>query len=345
VTYDVHTAPSAEEALEQLKETPFDIVLLDYKLPGMNGIELLGIIRDLNPDTHVVMMTAYASLETAVTATKKGAFDFLAKPFTPEELRAAVRAATRGSILLAQAKRMAEEKRRMRFEFLSVLSHELKAPIGAVEGYLELIRSGHVKDDATLQRVVERSLVRLTGMRKLIFDLLDLTRIEAGTRTRNLLANDIVDIAKGAVELVETVAADRGIAIDVSAEGGSRFVVDRSEIEIILNNLVSNAVKYNRDNGRVVIAISGTSCALTIRVSDTGIGLSKDECDRLFGEFVRIKNAKTRGIEGSGLGLSTIRKVARLYGGDAAVDSEPDVGTTFTITLHPEPAEVTRESN
>jgi signal transduction histidine kinase len=114
---------------------------------------------------------------------------------------------------------------------------------------------------------------------------------------------------------------------------------DRGELEIVLNNLLSNAVKYNRDGGSVTIEIDQDDQSVTLRVADTGIGMTEEEAARLFGDFVRIKNEKTRAILGSGLGLSTVRKLARLYGGDVSVTSRPDVGSTFTVTLkkHPNP--------
>ncbi|MBN2342892.1 MAG: response regulator [Deltaproteobacteria bacterium] len=333
VSYELDLASSGEEAVEKLTAGKYDILLLDYKLPEMNGIEVLGEAKNLHPDLLVVMMTAYASLDIAVSATKKGAFDFLAKPFTPQELRATIRYATKNLILQRQARKLAEEKRRVRFEFISVLSHELKAPIGAVEGYLELFRSGSIKDAETQERIIERSLARLTGMRKLIFDLLDLTRIEAGTKTRNLEEVSLGELVENALELVEVSARDRGISLHFSKEEKFRFVGDRSELEIVINNLVSNAVKYNRDNGEVFVRISKDAKRYQIEVEDTGIGMSEKELGKLFGEFVRMKNDKTRHIEGSGLGLSTVKKIVQLYNGDIRAISEWDKGTTFTVEL------------
>ena len=103
---------------------------------------------------------------------------------------------------------------------------------------------------------------------------------------------------------------------------------------MILNNLVSNAVKYNRDGGRVRVWSEDADDVVRIRVEDTGIGLTPEECKRLFNDFARIKNEKTRHILGSGLGLSTVRKLAALYGGEVAVQSRPDAGSVFTVTLH-----------
>ncbi|HNR33688.1 MAG TPA: ATP-binding protein, partial [Candidatus Hydrogenedentes bacterium] len=102
---------------------------------------------------------------------------------------------------------------------------------------------------------------------------------------------------------------------------------------IILNNLVSNAVKYNRDGGSVEVKIGEADDTVMVSVSDTGIGMSEEECAKIFNDFVRIKNRKTRDILGSGLGLSIVKKLAVAYGGDATVISRPDVGSTFTVTL------------
>jgi signal transduction histidine kinase len=102
---------------------------------------------------------------------------------------------------------------------------------------------------------------------------------------------------------------------------------------MILNNFVSNAVKYNREQGRVLVSAVPSGDSIRISVEDTGIGMTPEECKKLFNDFSRIRNEKTRHILGSGLGLSTVKKLATLYGGEVSVRSKPDVGTTFTITL------------
>jgi signal transduction histidine kinase len=117
------------------------------------------------------------------------------------------------------------------------------------------------------------------------------------------------------------------------------MVADRGEIDMILNNLVSNAVKYNREGGRVDVRLTREADRVTIAVGDTGIGLTPGEAGRLFGEFVRIRNEKTQSILGSGLGLSIVRKLACLYGGDATVTSQSGVGSTFTVVLNDQPSD------
>ncbi len=345
VTFTVDAAGTGEDGLAKIDAHVPEILLLDYKLPGMSGLDLLDRLRERELETLTIMITAYASLETAVTATKRGAYDFLAKPFTPAELKDVVRKAAGRILLTRQARRLAEEKRQVRFEFISVLAHELKAPLSAVEGYLRIIQDRSAGDDpAAYDQMVGRSLVRVEGMRKMILDLLDLTRIESGRKKRDLTDVDVREVAEGAIETASVEAEKRDIDIELHAGGRLDLRADRGEVEIILNNLISNAVKYNRDGGRVDVKLAGDEEGVTIAVSDTGIGIAPEDAATLFDDFTRVKNEKTRKILGSGLGLSIVKKLAGLYGGDAAVESEPDVGSTFTVTLGRAAAESENES-
>ncbi|HOR46934.1 MAG TPA: response regulator [Caldisericia bacterium] len=333
ISFEVATTGSGEEALEILEKNPQDIVLLDYKLPGMTGLDVLSIMAEKKIETMAIMITAYASLETAVVATKQGAFDFLAKPFTPDELRSVIKKATKNLILQRQAKKLAEEKRQVRFQFISVVAHELKAPLAAIEGYLNIMNEGLVTDPTAQHQMVERCLLRLTGMRKMVTDLLDFTRIESGNKVREFVGLDLVEIARQSMETMSSSASARGIKIELVAPETACMTADRGEIEIIFNNLVSNAVKYNRDGGRIIITIAQIPGGFRISVADTGIGMTEEEVGKLFGEFVRIKNVKTKNILGTGLGLSIVKKLALLYGRDVNVESHVDVGSTFNVIL------------
>lgn len=334
VTFVVDQAESGEEALEKIRRQPPDILLLDHKMPGISGLDVLDQLAGTPTDMLTIMITAYASIETAVTATKRGAYDFLAKPFTPDELKSTIRKTAARLILAKQARKLAEEKRQVRFEFIRVLGHELKAPLNAVAGYLDLMKERRFGGElAAYAEMLDRSLVRIDSMHKLIRDLLDLTQIESGRKNRQLVAVDLRAMAQAAIEAVHVDAAEQHVAISLETAGPVSMMADPCEIEMILNNLVSNAVKYNRCGGRVLVAISRNGSQVAIRVTDTGIGMTADEVSRLFGEFVRIKNEKTNQILGSGLGLSIVRKLAQLYGGEVQVESQPDAGSAFTVVL------------
>jgi len=329
------SAETAEDAYEMVKQNPPDILLLDQKLPGMSGIELLEKLVAEQVEVLTIMITAYASLETAVAATKSGAFDFLAKPFTPYELRACLFKAAKHIVLQRQAMKLVAERKRVRFEFLSVVAHELKSPTAAVEGYLMMMKDrvmGDTLDDYT--DVMDRAIFRLSGMHKLIADLLDLTRIESGSKRRDVVDVDVLRIADLSADSGRELGKRRGITVDVHKDGETTMKADSGEIELIINNFVSNAVKYNRDQGHVDVTVGRTPDGMMrIQVRDTGIGMKPEDVKRLFGEFVRIKNEKTKRIEGSGLGLSIVKKLVDLYQGRIEVHSEWEVGTQFTVFI------------
>jgi signal transduction histidine kinase len=171
-------------------------------------------------------------------------------------------------------------------------------------------------------------------MRKMVMDLLDLTRIESGLKRRELVELDLRDAARAAMETAAHEALALGVTVSLLAPDPVRLVADRGEIEIVLNNLLSNGVKYNRQGGRVDLALRTEGPSVIIEVTDTGIGMTEEEAARLFDEFVRIKNEKTRGILGSGLGLSIVKKLSLLYEGDVTVSSRPDEGSTFCVRLN-----------
>lgn len=345
VGFAVEQAASGEEALEAITRSTPDVLLLDYKLPGISGLEVQERLVEQNIQILTVMISAYSSLQTVITATKRGAFDFLVKPFTPDELRATLQKAAQHLLVRRQALRLAEERRQIRFEFIRVLGHELKAPLNAVEGYLLLFQKRAL--GAELEKydpVIDRSLVRLDGMRKLILDLLDLTRIESGNKQRDLVQVELCQMVDMAVETALPEAAKRRISIHADKPAALTMTADRGEIEIILNNLISNAVKYNRDGGSVTVTLGDLGEQVEIAVADTGIGMSEKERQKLFGEFSRIKNEKTAGILGSGLGLSIVEKLTDLYAGKISVVSTPDAGSTFTATLAKSPAPAARSA-
>jgi len=338
VDFALEKASSGEEGLARLDDFHPDILLLDYKLGDMTGLDVLERLAAQDRAVLTVMITAFATLETAIRATKSGAFDFLAKPFTPDELKETIRKAAQHLVVQRQARKLAAEKKRVRFEFISVLGHELKAPLAGIEGYLQLLKSRAAGDSvAAYDHIIDRCLERAGGMRKLILDLLDLTRVESGERRRELVPLDLREIARAALDTVRPEAEARGIALQLHGEGPVPVVADRGEMEIICNNLLTNAVKYNRDGGRVDVRLLAEGPRVSLSVADTGIGLAPDEAARLFNDFVRIKNDATRHIPGSGLGLSLVRKLAQMYDGAATVSSKPGLGSTFTVTLHNRP--------
>lgn len=332
--FEVMEAASAEEGLEMIGRDKPDILLLDNKLPGMQGVDLLERIREKKYDIVVAMITSYASLDVAIRATRDGATDFIPKPFTPQELKSSIENITKQLYLKKVTNRLNVEGKKVRYQFLSVLSHELKAPLNAIEGYLRMMQekqAGENVDDYTNH--IDRSLQRIQSMRNLIMDLLDFTKIRLEKKEEKIQRIDLAEVARGAMTTVQPYAIQMEVSINLDVRNDTVIMADPEDMDIIFNNLISNAVKYNRMGGRVDIIIECTDNEVLIKFADTGIGISESDRDNLFREFMRVKSEQTKNISGSGLGLSIVKKVVELYHGDILVESTPDVGTVFTVRL------------
>jgi signal transduction histidine kinase len=332
--FEVLEAPTGEEGIELIESESPDILLLDNKLPGIQGVEVLEYIKRKKKNIVVVMITSFASLELAVKATSDGAFDFIPKPFTPQELKSSIENISKKVFLRKMTNILQDTGKQIRFTFLSVLSHELKAPLNAIEGYLRLIRDremGNRIED--YDPMVDRSLERIKGMRTLILDLLDLTKVELGKSKRSIAPVNLNQVAKHAMDTMRPYSIQRDVRLNLSAPESFTINADPEEVEIIFNNLISNAIKYNREGGIVECVITENNGFAEVKVTDSGIGMSKEEMDTIFDDFVRIKNEKTKNITGTGLGLAIVKKLTESYSGIIDVSSIPDQGSTFIVKL------------
>jgi len=229
---------------------------------------------------------------------------------------------------------MKKEGKKIRYQFLSVLSHELKAPLNAIEGYLRMMQEKQAGDDiASYEKMIERALERIQAMRSLTMDLLDFTKIRLEKRKEKIVQVNLRQLAKLSVSTVKPYAIQKNIDIKLDVDKDLEMEANPNDLEIVLNNLLSNAVKYNTENGTVNLKISNEKDKIIMEVSDTGIGMSEEDMKQLFMEFVRIKNEKTKNITGSGLGLSIVKKISDIYQGTITVDSKPDKGTVFTVVF------------
>ena len=333
-TYRVIEAETGEEGMEIIDNEVPDIILLDNKLPGISGVEILEYIRKKDYDTSVAMITSYASLDVAVRATRDGATDFIPKPFTPQELKSSIENITKQQYLKRITREMKKEGKKIRYQFLSVLSHELKSPLNAVEGYMNMMRDKQAGDNINdYTTMIERSIQRLQEMRTLIMDLLDFTKIRLEVKEDKVADIDPVELVQQCVETINPIAIQKDLNINIIKKADVIISADREDINIMMNNLLSNAVKYNHNGGEVEVTVDGDGENAIITVRDTGIGIREEDQVLLFNDFVRIRNKKTRDITGSGLGLSIVKKVADLYGGSIGVDSEPDKGSVFTLRI------------
>lgn len=316
-----------------LKNAP-DILLLGDNLPDEESLVILKSVTELPNHPGLIQMVSSTDTDYVIQMIRSGASSLIFLPLHSEDLEHEVHKAARQAMLHRQARVHAEEKKQLRFQFISVIAHEMKSPLAAVEGYLNMMDGKLAGNDIeNYQNMVTRSLSRIDGMKKMINDLLDLTRIESGQRTRQLAEINLAQLAHEAVENHIPMAQQNQIKISLMAPESLTLTADRGEMEIIFSNLISNAIKYNVPKGQVDLSIQRQGDLLIISCRDSGIGMDENEQKRLFGEFVRIKNEKTKNIMGSGLGLSIVHKIVGLYQGSVSVQSAPGKGSLFQIKI------------
>ncbi|HVT68550.1 MAG TPA: HAMP domain-containing sensor histidine kinase [Trebonia sp.] len=222
---------------------------------------------------------------------------------------------------------------RERAQFLAIVSHEMRTPLTSIISFSELLRgeaAGVSPDGLRFLDIIERNADRLLS---LIDDLLMLNRLEAGGLPLELTEISVPDLAAEAVKNAAPVAAKSGVTVHLDAADGPPLEADPRRLFQILDNLISNAVKFSRVGGLVRVRLRHTRGTWRIDVSDTGIGIPEDEAARLFSPFVRGSNARIAGLPGTGLGLAIVKALTEMHGGHVKVESVLGEGATFSVFL------------
>ncbi len=220
-------------------------------------------------------------------------------------------------------------------QFVSMVSHELKAPIAAVYGFLKLFNDDSIKLTPEQRKEYEnRSMIRLDGLLKMVNDLLDISRMELKSVQREIKRVCIHEIITSILELFQMDINKKGIHIIFDNDESEQCIkADSEEITRLFTNLISNAIKYNREQGTVTIKLALSDNYLLTTIKDSGIGLKPEEKNKLFTEFFRAKNEKTKNISGTGLGLSIVKRIVDSYSGKIEVESDYGEGTLFKVFL------------
>jgi two-component system sensor histidine kinase/response regulator len=333
--YIVRSAKDGDSGLKLFREFKPDLVLIDLKMPGKSGIEVLEETGMVDENVVRIVITGYGTVASAVDAMKKGAYDFIPKPFTPEEIRMIVSRGVEKRRLLLETETLRIEQERIRRHMISLVSHELRAPLAATVQYLEIILGGMAGEiSAESTEMIQRCDVRLREMLELLGRWLSLATFDPAKMADRFLDIDLSHIAGESIEVLKPLAEEKGINLilevpeDLPSIKGVRVTLGE-----IFNNLVGNAIKYNRPGGRVKVSLGARDEEVWAEISDNGVGIEEKHLPRIFDEFYRVDGRRNAPIKGSGLGLSIVRKMVDVNGGLIDVESRPGQGTTFRISF------------
>ncbi len=316
------------------------LVVVDLKMPGIDGTEVVARVHEMDPETIIVVITGYATIGTAVEAMKCGAYDFLPKPFAPAELRVIVDRGLERWRLMRESRQARLERELLRRRFVTFVSHQLRSPLGAVHQYLDVLR--HLGPDVEAEKRaewLERCLRRTEELQTLISDWLMLAELEGEELARRREPVDVCELLPSILAIYEQTAAEGELTLRAQAPlAGCPVLGDRAALNVLFDNLVVNAIKYNRPGGDVTVVAEVRAGEVVVEVRDTGVGIPERYRPLLFEEFFRVRDGAAPKTSGSGLGLAICRRIATELGGAIEVESEEGVGSTFRVRLPAAPA-------
>ncbi len=349
LNYAAETVVNGQEALRILETEQFDLVLLDVEMPVMNGYEVLEQLK-ANPalrDLPVIMISALDELDNIVKCIELGAEDYLPKPFNPVLLRARLNACLEKKRLRdqeadLQRKELAamEKLTRLKDQFVNTVSHDLRNPINTVLGYSDLLQESlQDSTDPTTELFLNKIRSSSRHMLNLVNDLLDLAKIETGG-ILELQVFHLGQFLQERYEEFELLAQQKGLNFSYQPPPIDRKLnIDTLRMSQVVNNLLSNALKYTPLDGTVTLTGSihlnqnGSGGWALIQVSDSGLGIPEEDIPHLFDKFYRVNRTEHRAVEGTGLGLSIVKAIVESHGGEIRVESELGKGSSFIVTL------------
>jgi signal transduction histidine kinase len=348
--YEVETVADGEAALQSARAKEFDLVLSDVMMPKLDGFGLLQALRS-EERTHtlpVILLSARAGEESRVEGMGAGADDYLVKPFSARELLARVEA----HLNLQRERRRSEEKleelmalekkarisaevaNRIKDDFLAMLSHELRTPLNAIVGWTHLLKSGTLneQDRARGVDVIDRNA---SAQSAIIEELLDVSRIITGKLKLEAQPFDPATVVDAAVDAVRPAALVKEIEIVTSIERNRGLIVGEAvRLQQVIWNLLSNAVKFTPKKGRVDVELKVAGKNFEIVISDTGEGIESDFLPFIFERFRQADTSAKRKHGGLGVGLSIVRSLVEMHGGEVSATSDGrGEGATFIVKL------------
>lgn len=343
--FSARQAGSAHVCLDILADHPMDVVVMDVKMPGMNGIEALHQIKKAYPETEVILLTGHAATSDGVEGIKTGAFDYLTKPVEFDHLLMKIIQAYETIQGRRQKKETEAYRARIKQQMIATerlaalgtlaagVAHEINNPLAIIKesaGYLSSLLQKAELADMPYREVCEKALQKI-----------DTSVKRARAITHQLLGNvrkvelvltevDVVELVEETIGLVRRDTLDRGISVRMDVESHlPHILADPNQVRQVLINLLSNAIHATPAGGHITVHLSVSSAGFSIAVIDNGSGIPKENLEKIFEPFFSTKSPG----EGTGLGLFVTREIVDKLGGSMSVDSRLGQGTTFAVVL------------
>jgi len=354
VDASVIDATSGNEALATTLDHEFALAIVDVYMPGMNGYELAELLRGDSRTRHlpiIFMTAAYGEEEQVFKGYEAGAVDYIVKPYHPPMLRSKVNVfleLNRKTVDLAakaEALRQSEERLRevaenlsdadrRKDEFLAMLAHELRNPLGALAGALQLLDlpTAGAEQVRAAREVAGRQVHHL---QRLIDDLLDISRITHGKVELRITPMDLAEVARRAVEVARPLIKSHGHELNVTLDQDRELSLhaDPARIEQIIVNLLTNAAKYTQQGGKIQLMVRPDGEEHLVRVRDTGMGIPRDVLPNIFDLFAQAPRSLARKEGGLGIGLTLVKALVEMHGGTIQVSSVEGQGSEFVVRL------------
>ena len=332
--YEIRTADNGLLGIQMVEEFQPDVIFVDLKMPGISGFQVIEKIQEIDPSVVTIVITGFATINSAVEAMQKGAFDFLPKPFTPDELRVITRRGIEKRKLVLETLALRREKELLREHFAAIVSHELKSPLATTQQHLYAL-SSELADQLTedQQRRFERIQTRIDDLMKLIHTWLRAISVDINTIKDNFQVVSLPVIISKAVDSVEPHAVRKDISIHSSInEDIPAWLGDEGTLVEAIVNIVGNAVKYSPAGSNIEITAKYVDKNISICIEDNGIGISKEDLPFIFEDFYTSSN-RNKEQRGSGVGLALTRRILEAHNGSITVDSELGHGSKFELIL------------
>jgi signal transduction histidine kinase len=340
--FDVKTASNGFDALEMIQTEPFDLLITDLLMPNMSGTELIEKARHLLPDIVAIVITAHATLETAVKALQQGAYDYIVKPFEPEFIIPVVERGLeksrlrRKNVELEQITRKLQEIEQIKSDLLDTITHEFSTPISIIKAYVDMFLDGHFNPSNPRHIEGLRSIrSAVTRLERLVMNLLTLSMGKGKSFELKKEKILIQDILSNALSQLNEEITKKNINVVLNVEPNLPPIdADPSKLGIAVLNLLDNAIKFNKTNGIVRISASPLKAnSIGVAISDTGIGIPEEKIQEIYSPFTQVDMSSTREHQGTGLGLAVARMIIEAHSGKITLKSKLGKGSTFIFVL------------